>query len=126
LPVVEQFAHSRHAQIARRVNLPHASGIAGDPKSASHFPASRLDQEGRFAVVTNVDAGCDGRFGGALTSAAQSGRQSRVVLTPRRWRQACGVIREATVAKQPGHRGERGISRKPLRREGRVNPVNLW
>src|SRR5438046_5133443 len=26
---------------------------------------------------------------------------------------------EATVAKEPGHRGERVISRKPLRREGR-------
>src|SRR5882762_1026886 len=24
-----------------------------------------------------------------------------------------------TVAKKPGHRGERGVSRKPLRREGR-------
>src|SRR5947209_4735351 len=29
---------------------------------------SRLDQEGRFAVVTNVEAGCGGRFGDALTS----------------------------------------------------------
>jgi hypothetical protein len=27
--------------------------------------------------------------------------------------------RQATVAKKPGHRGERAISRKPLRREGR-------
>src|SRR5438477_9391437 len=37
-----QFAHGGHAQIARRVNLSHASGIAQDPKSASHFrrPAS--------------------------------------------------------------------------------------
>jgi len=28
------FAHGRHAQIARRVNLSQASGIAEDPKSA--------------------------------------------------------------------------------------------
>ena len=26
----------------------------------------------------------------------------------------------ATVARKPGHRGELGISRKPLRREGRI------
>ena len=55
-----------------------------------------------------------------------SGRQNRVVLTPRRWRQ---VLRDgksapagrgqtkfpqATVAKEPGHRGERDISRKTI------------
>src|SRR5438309_1097742 len=33
---------------------------------------------------------------------------------------------EATVAKEPGHRGERVISRKPLRREGRIVSANLW
>jgi len=33
---------------------------------------------------------------------------------------------EATVAKEPGHRGERGISRKPSRREGRSVSANLW
>ena len=51
-------------------------------------------------------------------------RQNRVVLTPRRWRQVCGVASarpgldktypQATVAKQPGHRGERDISRKTI------------
>jgi hypothetical protein len=30
------------------------------------------------------------------------------------------------VAKKPGHRGEHEVNRKPSRREGRVNPVNLW
>jgi hypothetical protein len=33
------------------------------------------------------------------------------------------MIREATVAKEPGHRGEREVSRKPLRRESRRDPV---
>ena len=33
---------------------------------------------------------------------------------------------QATVATKPGHRGERGISRKPLRRESRNVAVNLW
>ena len=50
-----------------------------------------------------------------------SGRRSRVVLTPRCWRQ----VREkqnfsgATVARKAVHRGELEVSRKPLRREGR-------
>ncbi len=49
------------------------------------------------------------------------GRRSRVVLAPRCWRQACDDVRitRATVANKPGHRGEREVSRKPLRREGR-------
>jgi hypothetical protein len=52
-------------------------------------------------------------------------RRSRVVLTPRRWRQVrgccagptgcrCDVSPQATVAKEPGHRGEHEISRKTI------------
>src|SRR5437016_14650759 len=33
---------------------------------------------------------------------------------------------QAMVARKPGHQGERGISRKPLRREGRIVSANLW
>ncbi len=53
-----------------------------------------------------------------------SGRQNRVVLTPRRWRQVRGVASAQpgldktyplmTVAKEPGHRGEHDISRKTI------------
>src|SRR5216684_6690586 len=52
-------------------------------------------------------------------------RRSRVVLTPRRWRQVCGVKSAQpgldktyplmTVAKEPGHRGARKKPLKPLR-----------
>src|SRR6202043_791296 len=49
-----------------------------------------------------------------LTGVACSGRRRRVVLTPRRWRQVCGLIRVTTVARKP-ITGEHGISRKPLR-----------
>src|SRR5260370_2215349 len=52
-------------------------------------------------------------------------RRSRVVLTPRRWRQVRGVESAqpgldktyplATVAKEPGHRGARRKPLKPLR-----------
>jgi hypothetical protein len=55
------------------------------------------------------------------------GRRSRVVLTPRRWRQvlrrhiepnraSVRYICKATVANKPGHRGERDISRKTIAR----------
>ena len=58
------------------------------------------------------------------------GRQSRVVLTPRRWRQVCGAIRRRRWQESPvtgsGHQGEHVISRKPLRREGRIVSANLW
>jgi hypothetical protein len=44
-------------------------------------------------------AGCDGRFGGALTNGANSGRRSRVVLTPRRWRH---VLKKLTLLRGNG------------------------
>ena len=80
-------------------------------------------------IVTNVGAGCDGRFG-AQRRSAPGGWQKRVVLIARCRDQVCRIgdvglrarhagIRQATVAKKPGRRGERAISRKPLRRECR-------
>src|SRR5216683_4168378 len=60
------------------------------------------------------------------TNASARGRRSRVVLTPRRWRQVARNVCGATVARKPVHRGEREVSRKPLRREGRMPPLNLY
>jgi len=62
------------------------------PQIKSITRAIPAHTEGRFAIVTNVGQGCGGR-GGALTNAPASGQRSRVVLTPRRWRQVCGAIR---------------------------------
>src|SRR5665647_2298021 len=57
------------------------------------------------------------------TRALNCGRQNRVVLTPRRWRQVGGKkFPPATVTKKPDRRGEYDISRKPLRGECRVFP----
>jgi hypothetical protein len=42
-----QLPHARHAQIARRANLPHASALAASGKSERSYRASRLDEEGR-------------------------------------------------------------------------------
>jgi hypothetical protein len=51
-----------------------------------------VPSEGRFAIVT--DAGRDAvDAGGAKDEGACRGRRSRVVLTPRRRRQACETIR---------------------------------
>src|ERR1700722_13793341 len=48
-----------------------------------------------------------------LTRARACGRRSRVVLTPRRWRQVLGKqsFLGAKVANKPGHLGEREVSR---------------
>jgi hypothetical protein len=82
-------------------------------------PAS---QEGRFAVVTNVDAGCDGR-GCAFDERRRSGRRSRVVLTPRRWCQVGGAICWRRWQKSPitGESSKETV--KPLRGECRAFPV---
>jgi hypothetical protein len=93
----------------------------------------------RIMIVTDVGEGCGGRGsvlramglqGGFFESVSDQqpadercccGRQNRVVLTPRRWRQVRGVASAQpgldktyplmTVAKEPGHRGEHDISR---------------
>ncbi len=64
--------------------------------------------------------GCGGRESLRKTNAGRRGRRSRVVPTPRRWRQVRENISRATVARKPGHRGEHEISRKPPRRESRI------
>jgi hypothetical protein len=42
------------------------------PKTPNHqhSPRHPASIKGRFAIVTNVEAGCGGRIGGALTNAA--------------------------------------------------------
>ena len=64
--------------------------------------------------------GCSGRESLRKTNASRRGRRSRVVPTPRRWRQVREKYLATTVARKPGHRGEHEISRKPLRRESRI------
>jgi hypothetical protein len=59
-----QFPHARHAQIARRANLPQVSALATSGKSERPSRASRLDQEGRFGRSSRyVRWGCGGRCG---------------------------------------------------------------
>src|SRR5450756_2187308 len=75
---------------------------------------------GALAIVTDVGRDAvDAKR--ATDERALGGRRSRVVLAPRRWRQVDGnKFPAAMVARKPGHQGERGVSCKPSRREGRI------
>jgi hypothetical protein len=54
------------------------------------------------------------------------GRRSRVVLTPRRWCQACEMmISRVTGARKPGPRRERAISRNTIAQGRPVDWLNL-
>jgi hypothetical protein len=56
--------------------------------------------EGRFAIVTDVGCGMRWTQAALLTRAPACGRRSRVVLTPRRWRQVCGRYSAGDGGKQ--------------------------
>src|SRR5258706_5382102 len=64
-------------------------------------------------------AGCGGRCG-ACDERCRRGRPSRVVLTPQSLASSLREEAQATVSNKRGHRGEREVSRKPLRGECRV------
>src|SRR6202034_3475367 len=85
------------------------------PKSQITFiSAAVLSHRGAARGVPN--AGRDAVDAAArLTGVACSGRRRRVVLTPRRWCQVGGGNSAGDGGKKADHRGERGISRKPLR-----------
>ena len=61
-------------------------------RDPNHFitPAVPAHTEGRFAIVTDVGQGMRWTRAAPETRALICGRRSRVVLTPRRWRQVGG------------------------------------
>src|SRR5882757_6515622 len=65
-----------------------------------HDSARLTRQEGRLAIVTKRAVGCGGR-GCAFDERRGCGRRSRVVLTPRRWRQVYGAIRRRRWQESP-------------------------
>jgi hypothetical protein len=81
------------------------------------FRASRLTQEGRFAVVTNVECGM--RWTALLANDERGqGRTAKscgpdVSTLTSSWRQ-CLCIALTTVTKRPDHRGEREGNRKTI------------
>jgi len=76
-------------------------------KSALYSSPSR-PARGALAIVTNVGAGMRWTLVVPKTNGACGGRRSRVVLTPRCWRQVGEKqFSPMRVAKKPGHPGER-------------------
>jgi hypothetical protein len=68
---------------------PHSQKYSGSllTQITSTSTAVPSSLEGRFAIVTNVGYGMRWTRMALLTRALSCGRRSRVVLTPRRWRQ---------------------------------------
>ena len=104
-------------QISKKLSSPLCKNILvfRSRKSLSYLPSSRPGR-GALAIVTNVGAGCGGR-GGAFDEQRQCGRRSRVVLTPRRWRQVPGKQasweRRWQESRSPGRSRRKPL--KPLR-----------
>jgi hypothetical protein len=92
-----------------RLICPSCQSAAIDltPKSAATFAPSRAPQEGRFAIVTNVGAGCGGRFGGADERRVRRTAKSCGPDAPTLAFKLAGSDLQAMVAKKPGHQGER-------------------
>src|SRR4051812_25080245 len=117
----QRRALPRRANQLSRENLVHplrkkyfASPVGQISATSSRHPAS---QEGRMRNRHETRGGMRWTRRRARR-ARQCVRRNRVVLTPRRWRQAFGklTLLRATVTKKPGHRGERAISRKTIAR----------
>jgi hypothetical protein len=85
-----QFAHIRHPKSARRAILSQAASIDLARKSPAHSPRPAPDKRGASRSSRTLGAGCNGRKQHQSTSDVASGRQNRVVLTPRRWCQVPG------------------------------------
>jgi hypothetical protein len=112
-------------------NLP-ASGLSSTARKnillfrifgISYIPACPAPPKGAYHDRRETRGGMWWTLEAPKTRAFFSGRQNRVVLSPRRWCQVCAEARRRRWPTSPEHRGERGISRKPLRGECRVIPV---
>jgi hypothetical protein len=101
----DSISHARHAQIARRANVPHLFAVALSGKSKRCFRVPP-PHEGRFAIVTNVGSGM--RWTRYVTRRVTRSRtaKSRGPGAPTlalSWRNDPLT----TVAKERGHRGDR-------------------
>ena len=81
--------------------------------------------EGRVAIVTN--AAWDAVDANVPTDERHNcGRRSRVVLTPRRWRQALASLQGRRWQESPVTEESTKETVTPSRRESRICPVDLW
>jgi hypothetical protein len=100
------------------------------PKMRNHAHLASVPprQEGRIAIVTKRETGCDGREDVAKTNNIDA--DGKAVWS---WRPDAGADSATMLShraddgdkKARSHRGDHGISRKPSRREGRIVWANL-
>src|SRR6476661_10910490 len=105
------------------VSSPEIKNIPLPPlgKSALQLPPSRAHKRGASRSSRTLGTGCGGR-GRAGDERRARGRRSRVVLTPRRWRQVGGnnsADDGGKRARSPGRARSKPL--KPLRGESRLN-----
>jgi hypothetical protein len=99
---------------------PFSKNIPLNPSGKSELP-TRPSHPTRGALRNVTNARWDAVDGMVrLTKRTYRGRRRRVVLAPRCWRQVLRRDPRSDGGKKAGHRGEHDISRKPLRREGRI------
>src|SRR5205807_8151564 len=89
-------------------------GIAQDPKSVATFRSSRPLERGVSRSSRTLGAGCGGRDSDARRAALMRTAKACGPGTPTLVSSLRKLFPQATVAKEPGHRGERGISRKTI------------
>jgi hypothetical protein len=116
---------SRNGSTLSLLSSPLTSNISLSPsgKSSLEPRANPCPQEGRIAIVTDVGRGMRWTLWRRVDERRHGGRRSRVVLTPRRWRQLGdeAALHAGDGGKKPGSPGRaRSKPLKPLRREGRV------
>jgi hypothetical protein len=99
------------------------------PFDPNHFyiPRCPIPHKGRIAIVTDagldaMDAGGASDEGAVLRTAKPCGPDTPTLVSSSREASFLGT----TVARKPGHRGERGISRKTIAQETPGVPVCLW
>jgi hypothetical protein len=122
---VRTLADAGDLPVRRRLRFRIRPFVQPVSKNISVFPkcksgvclACPVPLEGRLAIVTNagrdaVDAGSASDEGVILRTAKSCGPDAPTLASSF----ARGNFREATVARKPGHRGERGISRKTIAR----------
>jgi hypothetical protein len=120
-PHFKKYSHSRLTQITS-ISLavpPPTRGVSRSSRTRGGMWWTRQHRARGVMVAGRVSRERSQR---ELTNGACRGRRSRVVLTPRRWRQVCGGMPalpgagmpypQTTVTTKPDHRGAR---RKPLK-----------
>ena len=88
-----------------------------------------VSMRGALRVVTKREAGCGGRGGiirrtMPMRTAKPCGPGAPTQVPS--WRQCFSHCADDGDKKARSHRGDHGVSRKPLRREGRIVSADLW